>query len=389
MVDVLTPQLKGLVHMHFTVHQFGLTGCTREDAFAGLGVVPLYEMECHPVFTTDTELGTYNHRQSIAKWKGEYWLAWDNCRAHEEYPGQRTFISHSRDAVEWSDRILIADGDERSGKFRDLEGLYPKGDTLYAFITEKWDLAHAGAPSASAEIPARHDIWATTDGTTWELVKEDYADVRWMLESPRLTAAGRLMTPATDRQGRPGVLLWPGNDPLQEPKLVLQPWRGREDTYYEGYDWGLFSYGEAAWYTDDDDRIWMFLRDESASTYLGVSLSEDGGETWTEIMRTNFPDCMSRVAGGRLPDGRFFLVGNSTRVYMDRNFLAISLSDDGAKFNKMIQLIKEPTRQRFEGHLKVHGHQYPSYLIDGNRLLIAYSVNKEDIAVGIVNTEEI
>ena len=33
--------------------------------------------------------------------------------------------------------------------------------------------------------------------------------------------------------------------------------------------------------TDDDDRIWMYLRDESAAGCLGLSLSEDGGRTWT------------------------------------------------------------------------------------------------------------
>ena len=49
----------------------------------------------------------------------------------------------------------------------------------------------------------------------------------------------------------------------------------------------------------------------------------------------------------------------------------------------------EPTRQRFQGHLKCHGYQYPSCLVDGDRLLIAHSVNKEDIAVGIVDTTKV
>jgi len=116
------------------------------------------------------------------------------------------------------------------------------------------------------------------------------------------------------------------------------------------------------------------------------AISEDGGRTWSEVMRTNFPDSMSRTFAGRLSDGRFFQVGNSTRVLMDRNFLALSLSDDGAKFGKMVQLVREPTAQRFAGHLKCHGYQYPSCVVDGDRLLIGHSVNKEDIAVGIVDT---
>lgn len=391
--DVLTPRLKRLVRDHFTMHQFAMTGCTREDGFAGRGAIPLYEMERHSVFTTSEDLGTYNHHPNLMKWKNEYWLGWDNCETNEEWPGQRTLLSHSKDGVEWSEPMLAAAGDAEKGMLRNLGGFYARGDTLYAFIQEKWDLTHATAPSMSvhdnAEVSVRNDIWATKDGRNWEMVKKGYADTRWMFENPRPTSEGRLMGPTTDHQGRPGVLLWPGDDPLDEPTLVLQPWRGNERNYDAGYDWGLFIYGEASWYTDDDDRIWMFWRDESASTCLGLTLSEDGGETWTEVMRTNFPDSMSRVYAGRLNDGRFFLVGNSTRVYMNRNFFVLSLSEDGAKFGKMYQLVKEPTRQRFEGHLKCHGYQYPSCVVDGDRLLIAYSVNKEDIAVGIVDTTKI
>jgi hypothetical protein len=370
-----------------------MTGCTREDGFAGQGVVPLYEMERHDVFRTSTELGTYNHHSSIVKWNGEYWFAWDNCMVNEDWPGQRTFISHSPDGVDWSDRILVADGDENSGMLRSLGGLYVKGDTLYAFIHEKWDLVHAKAPTMSAhddtQVSVRNDIWATHDGVNWEIAKSDYVHTRWIFENPRLTGAGRLMVPTTDHRGHPGVLLWPGDDPLEEPTLALQPWDGDEQDYYAGHDWGIYCYGEATWYTDDDGRIWMYWRDESASMYLGLTLSEDGGETWTEVMRTNFPDSGSRTFAGRLSDGRFYQVGNSTRVHMDRNFFALSLSDDGAKFNKMYQLVKEPTRQRFQGHLKCHGYQYPSCAVDGDRLLIAHSVNKEDIAIGIVDTTAI
>jgi len=393
MADVLTPEMKQLVTEHYVMHQFVGAGCTSEDSWPGQGVFPLVEMEQHTVFRTSTELGTYNHHPNLVKWQGEYWFAWDNCMVNEEWPGQRTFISHSPDAVNWSERILVADGDAERGMLRNLGGLYPRGDTLYAFIQEKWDLVHATSPGMSVhdntQVSVRNDLWATRDGVHWEMVKEQYVDVRWMFENPRLTSEGRLMGPMTDHDGNPGVLLWPGDNPEETPQVIRQPWQGKEDSYYAGHDEGLFCYGEATWYTDDDDRIWMYLRDESAAGCLGLSLSEDGGRTWTEVMRTNFPDSMSRTFAGRLSDGRFFQVGNSTRVLMDRNFFALSLSDGGAKFSKMVQLVGEPTRQRFGGHLKAHGYQYPSCVVDGDRLLIGHSVNKEDIAVGIVDTTKV
>ena len=390
MIDVLTADLKERVTMHFLLDSFVMTGCTREDGFAGQGVIPDFEMERHAVFTTSEELGTYNHHPNIVRWQDEYWFAFDNCMVNEEWPGQRTFIAHSKDAVAWSERILVADGDAERGMLRNLGGLYARGDTLYAFIQEKWDLVHATKPGMSVhdntKVSTRNDLWATRDGHNWKMVKEGYADVMWMFENPRLTAEGRLMGPAGTNDRKPAVLLWPGDDPTETPELIEVPFAGDIDHYYEGHDEGMFIYGEATWYTDDDGRIWMWWRDESASCCLGVSLSEDGGRSWTEVMRSNFPDSMSRTFAGRLADGRFYQVGNSTRRLMDRNFFALSLSDDGAKFHAMCRLVAEPSRQRFEGHLKCHGYQYPSCLVDGDRLLVAYSVNKEDIEVGIIDT---
>jgi hypothetical protein len=396
MIDVLTPELKEMINSNFLIHQFRTVGCTREDNFAGEGVIPACEIQRNSIFKTSTELGTYNHHQNIVKWNGKYWCGWDNCMVNEEWPGQRTFIAHSEDGVNWSERILVADGDEEKGMLRNLGGLYAKGDTLYAFIQEKWDLAHATAPGMSihdnTKVSYRNDIWATTDGTNWEMVKKEYVDTQWMLENPRLTHEGRLMGPTTDRQGKPGVLLWPGDNSLEVPRMIMFPYHGIKPLsldYFKGHDEGRFLYGEATWYTDDENRIWMYLRDESASECLGLTLSEDGGESWTEVMRSNFPDSMSRTFAGRLPDGRFYQVGNSTRVIMDRNFFAISLSNDGAKYNKMYQLISESTSQRFQGHLKVHGYQYPSCLIDGDKLLMVYSVNKEDIECGILDISKL
>lgn len=393
MIDVLTPELKRIVKNYYLLHQFQLTGCTREDGFAGQGIIPVCEMKRHSVFKTSTELGTYNHHQNIVKWNGEYWCAWDNCMVDEEQPGQRTFIAHSKDGITWSDRILVADGNEETGMLRNLGGLYARGDTLYAFIQEKWNLVNAANPGMSthdnAKTSYRNDIWATKDGTNWEMVKKEYVDTQWMFENPRLTNERRLMGPVTDSLGKSGVVLWPGDDPMEKPEIIMHPWFGNVENYFEGHDLGRFVYGEATWYTDDDNRIWMYLRDESASGYLGVTISEDGGESWAEIMRSNFPDSMSRTFAGRLPDGRFYQVGNSTRILMDRNFFAVSLSDDGTKFNKIYQLVTEPAKQRFKGHLKCHGYQYPSCLVDGDKLLIVYSVNKEDIECGIVDISQL
>ena len=63
----------------------------------------------------------------------------------------------------------------------------------------------------------------------------------------------------------------------------------------------------------------------------------------------------------------------------------LSLSDDGAVFNKMYILVDDATCQSFQGALKANGYQYPNCLVDGDRLFIAYSVNKEDMECGILD----
>ncbi|MFA5876712.1 MAG: exo-alpha-sialidase, partial [Candidatus Margulisiibacteriota bacterium] len=279
------------------------------------------------------------------------------------------------------------------GMLRNIGCLYATEDKMYAIIQRKWNISRALMQGMSTldnrSSSYRNDLWSSSDGIHWQVCKEGLVDAMWLFESIRLTNEGRLMGPISTHAMRPGVALWPGDDPEETPEIVEMPYRGNMDDYFTGHDEGLFVFGEASWYTDEDGRIWMWHRDESASGYLGVAHSEDGGRSWTEVMRSNFPDAMARVHAGRLSDGRFYLVGNSTRCFMNRNFFALSLSNDGARFNKMVRLIEEPTQQRFKGHLKAHGYQYPSCLVEDDKLLIVYSLNKEDIEIGIVYTSEV
>ena len=132
-----------------------------------------------------------------------------------------------------------------------------------------------------------------------------------------------------------------------------------------------------------------YTEDDWVGTHAHVVRSTDDGKTWGPMFMTDFPDSMSRVYAGRLPDGRFYLIGNSFPKLLDRMHLMISISEDGAKFSKMYTLVDHPTAQRVKGTLKVHGHAYPCGLVDGDRLLVGYSVNKEDIECGIVELADL
>ena len=106
-------------------------------------------------------------------------------------------------------------------------------------------------------------------------------------------------------------------------------------------------------------------------------------------MMSDIPDSMSRVRAGRLADGRYYLCNNAVPTLLDRRHLMLLLSDDGFTFDKVYVLVDDPTSQRLKGMLKADGYQYPSCVVEGDRLLVAYSVNKEGIECGVVDVTRI
>ena len=147
--------------------------------------------------------------------------------------------------------------------------------------------------------------------------------------------------------------------------------------------------GQGSWYQLPSGRIMMLWRENAASERLAFTASDDGGYTWMKPMLTDIPDSMSRVHAGRLSDGRYYLVGNTWPKLLDRTHLMLSISGDGQVFSKIYTLVDDPTTQRAVGLLKADGYQYPCCLAEKDRLIVGYSVNKEDIEVGIVDTTRI
>ena len=74
---------------------------------------------------------------------------------------------------------------------------------------------------------------------------------------------------------------------------------------------------------------------------------------------------------------------------MNRVPLMISISTDGTKFERQYFLINQPTTIAFPGALKAHGHQYPCSLVEQERLMVAYSVNKEHMELLTVDPSDL
>ena len=384
-ISMLTPELRQRVRDNLVTSQFTKAGCTRPDGKdwpAWFDHAPIRRIR---VATGSRAFGTYNHQAGICRWRGKYWYVFSNGRVDEEAPGQRTLITHSEDLAAWSRPGCVAPGDVQGRMWRNTGGIMGYDDRLVVFVQTKTGGGAARRPGMSARDESRITcgvgLFVSADGESW--TARDVAEDCYWFEAPRLTREGRLLC-AGSRRGHPIVFLWPGANPLDRPEVVEIPFDGSR-----GMDSGRFPYGEASWYETDEGAIFMFHRNETDEMRLRVAVSEDGGRSWTPPMLSNIPDSKSRVSAGRLTDGRFFLINNAIADLLNRVPLMISISSDGVKFERQYFLINEPAAIAFPGALKAHGHQYPCALVEQDRLIVAYSVNKEHMELLTVDPSDL
>ena len=113
------------------------------------------------------------------------------------------------------------------------------------------------------------------------------------------------------------------------------------------------------WVLPDGKSLMALFRDNRRSGYLYRSFSTDNGRTWSNPVRTNFPDARSKFNGLRMSDGRYVLVSNPNPERRDP--LALAISEDGMVFTKM-------------GYLTGGRHiDYPHVIEQDGYLLIAFA----------------
>jgi hypothetical protein len=106
---------------------------------------------------------------------------------------------------------------------------------------------------------------------------------------------------------------------------------------------------------------------------------------WSIPSQTNIPDSRSATYAGVLPSGQRFLLGSQLPRKWDRDPLTLALSADGVAFSKLLAVRAGAPPKRYKGVGKGPGFQYPSAVLGGSGdLVIAYSVNKEDIGVSVL-----
>ena len=124
---------------------------------------------------------------------------------------------------------------------------------------------------------------------------------------------------------------------------------------------------EPDWWILPDQRLAAVFRDNRRSGFLYRAFSTDDGRTWSQPVKTNFPDATSKISGLRLQDGRYVLVSNPKPKKRDP--LTLSISDDGIVFTKMLYLV---------GGRHI---DYPHVIEHDGSLFIAFAGGKQTVEV--------
>ena len=348
------------------------------SAPADYGTFPQAQFEVSEIYHGDASSFAYNHHQAISKFKDQLVASWSASPVDEDRPGQEVHYATSPDGKKWTKyRVLVAT-DPKSSIVRNNAGLCAHDGKLYAYVGVAGEIKPSTDPNLTSFVPEyiRLDVYVTKDLVTWE-EHQGIADNVYIFEGPRSLKDGSHLCAGCALIGEqyPLALRWkPGQDMASSPQIVHVPWTDRRIRPLQG-----------TWYQTDDGHVWMYFRDAGMSTRLALSWSDDNGQTWADLVLTDMPNSMARANAGRLHDGRYYLIGNNYDRLLDRSHFQIALSDDGLTFDRMYTLVEGKTHRRVDGLHKEDGWHYPNSIVDGNKLCVIFSVNKEDICCGVTD----
>ena len=314
------------------------------------------------VFRAEEGGPLYANGAVLTAFKGRFYCMWQASERDEDSPDTHLVYAVSADGRQWSGPQVLAGHGATSG------GWWNAGDSLVAYVNVWPDDAD----------PRGGEAWYRTsgDGEEWMPMRPvrmaDGSPMQGILEQDPHRYGSRIVGAA---HFQPGLQVCPIY--TDDPDGVTG-WHKADfpATPYKTQTREL----EPSAFQRKGGELVMVFRDQAGSFHKLASVSRDNGETWTKAVETDFPDSRSKQCAGNLPDGSAFLIGNPA-TGKDRSVLAIALSKDGHTFDRAWLIGHHPAPGRYEGKAKTPGFSYPKAFVHGEYLYVAYSINKEDIAV--------
>ncbi len=328
------------------------------------------------IYQPETEW-TYSHHQSITFFKGRFYAIWSNGRRDEDAPGQRVLMATSPDFNKWTtpqplvDSVTDAQGVER---VLTAAGFHEHNGTLVAYF------GNYGPHKETTHLQAV----TTTDGQHWSAPRGMGVPVN-PNHGPQPTASGRLIICGNisfpwsdDPSGLSGWHMTGIYPDDMAATIKDDPSSFWDVAKHQGWSAALC---EGSFYQTDDGVLHMLLRNTGRPNAhrLWLTESRDDGATWSHPVETEFSDTNAKFHFGRLPDGRFYYVGNP--IGGNRTPLVLSLSRDGVHFNHHFILGDTHYQKRRPGGSKGGEYGYPHTLIHDGRLYVIVSRQKEAVEV--------
>ena len=334
------------------------------------------------------------HHPELGVFQGRLYAMWSNGPTGEDEYGQRILLSRSEDGARWTEPRALCENMRGRDHPSTLTaaGFFSRGDSLAAYFAA-YEFASEGVRGSNPVTQVkgrdmcRTRLYAATtrDGERFTPPIDLRVPVCPNI-GPTATSSGRLIITGNwahaycdEPSGtRPGS--WRMTGFCRDVSALPQPLE--DNPGYFGKVSEIMGLPgrmcEGSFYQTDDGVIHMMHR--SYTDYLYESRSLDDGTTWSVPQKTSFTDCRSKFHFGRLPDGRFYYIGNPVPG-SNRSPLVLSLSRNGALFDRHYCIESAACQRKFAGYAKNGMYAYPHSVVYQESLYVIYSVWKEDIRV--------
>ncbi len=305
-----------------------------------------------------------NQHAYLAHYGGRFWAVWSDgpglvrCPPEEHWnvvpghdrPHTRISYATSEDGLRWSEIQDLSGPPKIEGFGYIARGLWEREGELLALAS------HFNAPGYTGKGLSL-EAWRWNAGTErWDeagRVQDDSLNNF----PPKKLPSGEWMMSRRDYRARVTALIG-GVDRFDE--WTIYP--------FAAYDGESQKPEEPYWYILPDGQTLVGLfRDNARSKRLLRAFSNDDGRSWTELVKTNFPDSMSKFFVLRTSRGFYALVSNPNPL--GRDPLTLSISHDGILYTRMFYLM---------GGRHI---DYPHMIEHDENLLIAFSGAKQTVEV--------
>ncbi|MDR8391929.1 exo-alpha-sialidase [Aliifodinibius sp. S!AR15-10] len=329
---------------------------------------------------------TYNHAPNMAYWNGKYYVQYLSDPVSEHEPPGQTLMATSKDGYNWSTPEVIfppykvPDGTRKNGGVaKDVRSVmhqrmgFYKADngTMLTLAYHGLVITDEGDPNDGKGI-----------GRVVREIKKDgsYGSIYFINYNNGWDNDNTYYPYYTESDNQKFV---EACNELRNTPLMTQQWveeADRDDPLIPLQE----QFKALSYYHLPDDRVVGFWK------HAVTSISEDEGRSWEYHpgRAPGFRTANAKQWAQRTSDGRYTLVYNPAEEY--RWPLALSVSNDGLEFRKVLLVNGEIPPRRYIGDYKSYGPQYVRGILPGNgnppgdNMWLSYSMNKEDIWVGSV-----